>query len=439
MSQFGLRYWCMKIILAPTTIAARSHRRRRHRLRRVLWLVVIILALSGDSVPPERAVDLTLAGFTHGERFNWEGWETQAVLGEVEWWVQGRPSAGSTATQKQAVLDYVHRQRQIERLQRAIGKAYARLPQGTTMPPPTVAEQENQLASLRRRQEKTAPIVERILSAQVAGILLAEGFGWRGEIWPPVTFRFSNLPTYLIISPRNEIRTYRSLHLKPALSVSQRVSLETKIEQALNISALVDDLGGISSWPTMVTQSASLQFIIDTVAHEWTHTYLMFLPLGQHYNDNRDLRTMNETVASMVGEAVAQKVLARYYPELLPPNTSPGNTVEPSPVDEFSRSMRRIRLHVDDLLAQGRVEAAENYMEAERQKLVAKGYYIRRLNQAYFAFHGSYATSPSAVDPIGPWMRQLRQQSGSLKAFIDQVAQMDSLNDLLAMVEKPQP
>jgi hypothetical protein len=93
--------------------------------------------------------------------------------------------------------------------------------------------------------------------------------------------------------------------------------------------------------------------------------------------------------------------------------------------------MRRIRLRVDELLAEGRVFEAEAYMETERQKLAAAGYHLRRLNQAYFAFHGSYATSPASVDPIGPWLRQLRAQSGSLKAFVDQAAQMRSLDDLL--------
>jgi hypothetical protein len=98
--------------------------------------------------------------------------------------------------------------------------------------------------------------------------------------------------------------------------------------------------------------------------------------------------------------------------------------------------MRRIRLRVDDLLAEGRVSEAEEYMEAERQKLVDKGYYLRRLNQAYFAFHGSYATSPTSVDPIGPWMRQLRAQSDSLQDFLNQVAEMRSLDDLLKTLDE---
>jgi hypothetical protein len=217
-----------------------------------------------------------------------------------------------------------------------------------------------------------------------------------------------------------------------------RIDLEGEIESRWDVSALVDNLGGIGSWPTMVIKRASLRSLIDIIAHEWTHNYLLLRPLGLHYSDSRDLTTMNETVASMVGAEVADLVLARFYPEFLPPPTPEPETPSPKPdpqinpeEEDFNQAMRRIRLRVDELLAEGRVDEAESYMEAERQKLVEKGYYLRRLNQAYFAFHGSYATSPASIDPIGPWMRQLRAESNSLKTFVERVAEMDSLDDLL--------
>jgi hypothetical protein len=39
----------------------------------------------------------------------------------------------------------------------------------------------------------------------------------------------------------------------------------------------------------------------------------------------------------------------------------------------------------------GKVELAEEFMEERRQFFWKKGYHIRKLNQAYFAFHGAYA------------------------------------------------
>ena len=55
---------------------------------------------------------------------------------------------------------------------------------------------------------------------------------------------------------------------------------------------------------------------------------------------------------------------------------------------------------------------------------------IRDSNQAYFAFHGSYATGVGAVDPIGLQLQQLRRQSPSLAAFVWTVQRFDSRDDL---------
>jgi len=41
------------------------------------------------------------------------------------------------------------------------------------------------------------------------------------------------------------------------------------------------------------------------------------------------------------------------------------------------------------LLHFGRVKDAEQYMELRRQYFGENGYQLRRLNQAWFAFHGS--------------------------------------------------
>jgi len=64
--------------------------------------------------------------------------------------------------------------------------------------------------------------------------------------------------------------------------------------------------------------------------------------------------------------------------------------------------MRNIRRNVDAYLEQGQIDQAEKYMIEQQQFLSANGYYIRKLNQAYFAFHGNYADSPTSVNPIGP-------------------------------------
>jgi len=91
------------------------------------------------------------------------------------------------------------------------------------------------------------------------------------------------------------------------------------------------------------------------------------------------------------------------------------------------------------MLAQGDVEGAEEYMEERRQFLVSQGYYIRKLNQAYFAFYGSYATSPTSVDPIGEALQRLRRESASLKEFVDTVAGMSSQEELWRILGEEVP
>jgi hypothetical protein len=425
----------------------------RRRLRRVFLLTILALILTTAGIPPDTAFDLHLSPFVADRRFDWVGWETNAVLEEFDWWLCGRPIPGDQESQdgllagKDEVLAFLDRQQGITELEDRVRNELAQSPQpsptspfeGAPILPPSVAPLERELDELRRQQEVSAPHVERIMAAQVSQVLADEGLGHRDQIWPPVTFRFNGLPTYLVISPRDEIRTYRGVYLLPDIPEPDRASLEAAIEARLDVSALVVDVGGIGSWPTMVIDNASLHSLYDIVAHEWTHTYLLLRPLGLHYNDSRDLTTMNETVASIVGGEVADRVIARYYPEFAPPlMTGPKPPAEQriSTHEDFNQAMRRIRLRVDELLAEGRIKEAEAYMEAERQELVAEGYNLRRLNQAYFAFHGSYATSPASVDPIGPWLRQLRAQSGSLKAFLDQVAQMRRLDDLLRTLDE---
>ncbi len=429
----------------------------RRWLRRILLLTLLALILTSAGIPSEKVFDLQLFPFVDERRFDWVGWETNAVLEEVDWWLRGRPLSDDQGAEvslvegKNEVLAFLDRQRAIAELEGRIRNEIAQLPQpspaspfeGAPILPPSVASLERELDELRGQQEAAAPRVERIMAAQAAQVLADQGIGRDDQVWPPVTFRFNDMPTYLVISPRDKIRNYRGIYMMPDIPETERASLEDAIEEALDVSALVVNVGGVGSWPTMVIDDASLRSLLDIVAHEWTHTYLLLRPLGLRYNDSRDLTTMNETVASIVGGEVADLIIARYYPELVPPPVAapvaapePPAEAQTSAREDFNQAMRRIRLHVDELLAEGRVEEAEAYMEAERQKLVAQGYNLRRLNQAYFAFHGSYATSPASVDPIGPWLRQLRAQSGSLKAFLDQISQMRSLDDLLRALEE---
>ena len=414
-------------------------------LRRALLATTLVLILHTASVTPEQQFDLRLSPLIDGQRFDWVSWEANAVWQELDWWLQGSRLAGDAASQRAEVLRFLDREQRVGELGRRMGVAGAGLPQPRLASPmtgyaavlPAATPFEDQWEALYRQQQEAASRVERIVSTQVTRVLVAHRLGSGDAVWPPVAFRFNDMPAYLIISPREKILLYRGVFLVSDVADVDRMRAEGVIESNLDVSALVDDVGGIGSWPTMVMRTGSLRDLLDTVAHEWVHTYLFFRPLGIRYGESRDLTTMNETAASIVGAEVAELVIRDSYADVADaPRVADGAETgeDYSQPDEFSLSLRRIRHSVDELLAAGTVFEAERFMEAEREHLVAGGYHLRRLNQAYFAFHGSYATSPASADPIGPWMRELRAQSGSLKAFLERTAQMRSLDDLLRAV-----
>ena len=57
------------------------------------------------------------------------------------------------------------------------------------------------------------------------------------------------------------------------------------------------------------------------------------------------------------------------------------------------------------------------------------GHFIRKINQAFFAFRGTYATNPASISPIGDQLGELRRRSDSLGDFLKTLAQFDSYQD----------
>jgi hypothetical protein len=222
--------------------------------------------------------------------------------------------------------------------------------------------------------------------------------------------------------------------------VDQQNTLENNVDSGLDVSSLVVPVGGIGTYPTMVMRSTALDWLSDTIAHEWTHNWLALQPLGLNYETSPELRTMNETTASISGHEIAVLVLKHYYPELPPGNTVQVSYPSLSPAQagfNFNAEMHTTRVHVDELLAQGRITEAENYMEQRRLFFWKNGYAIRKLNQAYFAFYGAYADTPggpAGEDPVGPAVRELRAQRSSLAGFLKTIARMDSFQQLQAAV-----
>jgi hypothetical protein len=369
--------------------------------------------------------------------FNIIRWEFQNLFSK---WIYSaeqvfHPNELSETERIQLVEDYLCLNHEIDLLEAKINREKA---EGTA----SVREidiREEQLLSLRADREEREAQVEEIIEGQVSSVMADEGLtktlklGGEAEfLFPPLDFEFDDLPNVLIISPRYEINIVDTTLLIPDMSLEEIMEVEEGVEE-LGFSALIVRIGGIATYPSIVPPTTSIEYLLSKIAHEWMHHYLFFRPLGRNYWSNYDMTTINETVADMVGNEIGLLVYQRYYMEEEKEVTS--SEVDDEPEFDFNKEMRQIRLTVDQYLALGEIEEAEQYMGEKRQYLAANGYYIRKLNQAYFAFHGTYADAPTSVSPIGEQLRVLRERSQSLVDFISTVSSVSSYEDLLELVD----
>jgi predicted nucleic acid-binding Zn-ribbon protein len=367
--------------------------------------------------------------------FNIIRWEFENLFDKWEYKLREvfDKSELSEAESVQLVRDYLSLAQEITSLEARINREKA---EGLASEK-EIADWEAELAALKTERDRQEGQVEEIIEGQISGVLADEGLSTTlklgGEVellFPPVDFEFEERPNLLIVSTRHKIEFVDTVLLRPGMSLEEMVEIEGAVE-ALDYSGLVAPLGGVATYPSIVSRMPSLQNLLSKIAHEWLHHYFFFRPLGQRYWSNYEMTTINETAADIAGNEIGLMVYERYYggeEEAAPP------AEEQEPAFDFGREMREIRLTVDQYLARGEIEEAERYMEEKRKFLEANGCYIRKLNQAYFAFHGTYADTPTSVSPIGGQLRKLRERSSALGDFIGTVSGISSYEELLKMV-----
>jgi hypothetical protein len=412
-----------------------------------LLLLLLLIATSRDSLHPADYFQYCTDPYTGAYRFDWNVYELQTILEKISGQILGIDQLGDMdeETQVAVVRQYFSLVKGIGRLESEI--AIERATEGEEADTATL---QAEWADLRERRQESENLVENIIRLQVESTLLSQGISlelpfFRSSVLPPVEFEFQSSPDFLIVSRRDRIERIGTVSLQPGLSLSKIEEIEGLTDE-LGVSSLVVPTGGVGAYPTVIVENTTLEFTIRVVIHEWTHNYLYFHPLGQHYADSQELTTMNETVASMVEDELSLELARRYYPDIyerrleaIDREQSAGTSSYHE--DEFSlnANMRKTRLRAEALLQAGAVEEAEQYMEERRQKLVEMGYYVRKLNQAYFAFYGSYAAGKgwaAETSPIGQKLRELREASPSLANFLRTVASLTSYEELVAELEK---
>ena len=295
----------------------------------------------------------------------------------------------------------------------------------------------SRLAKVRDSLDRARPAVEQTIEREVSSILVEEGFSSRiGAILPPVDTVLSRSPSLLVTSPRDRILRLDNILLQHGVLPDDRDLLENITLEERDLSAIVVDTGGIGTFPSVISSGTSLHHALTVVAHEWLHNWFFFQPLGQHFWDNPDMVALNETAATLGGWEIgdrAYEAMTGIRFERQPP--APRAERDPNAFD-FSAYMRETRLNAESLLEEGRIADAESYMEERRQGLLERGYRIRKINQAYFAFYGSYATSAASVSPIEGQMRGLRERSETLGDFLKTMSQFSTYQEFLDYLEQ---
>lgn len=420
------------------TLLAMNERLPAPRALLALLLAVgVALSFTGSSAPTAGQLRYRAIHQVVGAReFSLIGWEVRALGEKVAAWRAGA-GRGLTAEQERAVVfGYVEGIRRVRQAQERVNRLVS-----VAAPQSQLAQARQELAQMQARQQGRRPLAEAVIQRQVGQILVEAGLGVNGIPAPPVNFTFTEPPQILIISPRHEIRNIHARMLEPGIDSAEAGAAESAIESRTDYSAYITRIGGLGAYPTMVVESTNFEWFISTVAHEWVHNYLTLFPLGMRFGSSPELTTLNETVASIIGDEVGRRVLRHFYPEFAPPELPPtaptGQPTQNTPAQEperfdFNREMRVTRLRVDELLAEGRVDEAEAYMEARRQLFVENGYHLRVLNQAYFAFHGSYATGGASSSPIGEQLQALQRikTPDDIAGFLHTVRWFTSAADL---------
>ena len=416
-----------------------------YRLARIIDFLALTLAIiiaAGGDAPRLTGESDRVRFFTRDIEFDYPNWVWGATWLKIEQSALNAPFLFERGTNKQLVFEYLRVTQQLIQTEGSIEQIFA---------DPAVTDKESTSAFLRMKrdeliakQNSLAPFAESALQSQLSEALAQLGLTTAGQPLPPTLYHVSSTPLALIVAPRDHIHQIANVSVLPTLTLDEQIKLEDEVAQSLDVSTLVVGIGGVGVYPTMVTETTDLRWMLETIAHEWTHNYLTVRPLGLNYSTTPELRTMNETTASIAGSEVGNYVLQKYYPEMLASSPSPNlisldqsflpsNGFDDPPPFDFRAEMHETRVTVDEMLAQGKIKEAEAYMETRRQLFWDNGYLLRKLNQAYFAFNGAYADVPGGAageDPVGPAVRALREQSDSLEDFINTIAWMTSFEQL---------
>jgi hypothetical protein len=397
------------------------------RIPKFLLLSLVLSVLLAADMP--RLNPAEEAAFRH--HFSLTSWEARNLL--TKWshrlgtylpW-RSQPDLKGRAL----VEEYLRLGAEVRRLRGEIDRTAAT---GDAAALSNVESDLDEVEGVRRRLRGA---VEEVIESAVSGVLSDLDIGSWGPLdYPPVDIRLDEPPRVLITSPRDRIMRSHEALVSVDITVEEREVVEAALLEDEDLSAMVMNIGGVATYPAIVAGTGDLRGTLQIAAHEWVHHYLVahLRPLGLRVFTAPEMLVINETLAQMAGREIGDMAFLAMGGTIDPPADRPPRVeADTEPADtgrfDFDKEMRETRLRVDELLAQGDIDGAEAYMEERRELFVEKGFFIRKLNQAYFAFNGTYAEQPESSSPIGAQMRDIRAASADVTALIATVSRVSTI------------
>ncbi|HWR64581.1 MAG TPA: hypothetical protein VN364_00535 [Bellilinea sp.] len=410
-------------------------------LTNIIILLVLLVTQQRSNYDLTDPAEQVLA-YTRWQQFDYVSWIVDALALKFSYGSLNAANYLSGEQQRHQMFQHLDSLRRLNEVRDQIATIYA--DPAVENKAATSEQLSAEQAALTTQITRQQPLVEAILQHQISVVAGDLGLTVGGQPIPPLLYHVTPLPMALIVSPRQVIQQTADISVMPDLSLAEITQLEDAVANGLDVSSLVVPIGGVGVYPTMVNRTTDLNWLVEVVSHEWIHNYLTLRPVGVLYFSTPPMRTINETTANIAGTEIGEAVIQRFYPEFaLEPVDEPlpdgQSQEEEPPAFEFRSEMHETRVQTDALLAAGKVAEAEAYMEARRQVFWDNGYRIRKLNQAYFAFYGSYADQPggaAGADPVGAAVRELRAGSVSLADFLDQMTWVTSYEALQRLIQR---
>ena len=291
------------------------------------------------------------------------------------------------------------------------------------------------------QNEKDSNVIsyyEETLESLVTSILVKEGFPiWGDFMFPPVDTKLGGAPNLLVISPRDRIERIEEILLNPSIPLSTIEHIENTLLLEQNLSAIVIELGGIATYPSSIAEMDKLEDILITVSHEWIHHYLFFHPLGQSIYRDSQMTTLNESIAVILGNEIGRQVWEEIKLNnnciLIDRLNNQEKKILKDNSFNFNMVMQETREKVDEYLQYDEIKIAEDYMHNQRDLFESNGYPIRKINQAYFSFYGTYANRPESISLTYKYLLEIRNKVSSSYEFVALMQDISSYEEFLSI------